>query len=38
MRRAATEWLAVADDEARWRSFFDHWLYAEIGYELPPGP
>lgn len=33
MRRAAAEWLEVADDESRWRPFFDRWLYDEMGYE-----
>ena len=32
MRRAATEWLEVADDELRWRPYFDRWLYDECGY------
>ena len=33
MRRAAAEWLEVADDGLRWRRFFDRWLYDEMGYE-----
>ena len=33
MHRAAGEWLRVCDaDEAEWRSYFDHWLYEEVGY------
>jgi hypothetical protein len=35
MRRAACEWLMVADDEARWRAYFDRWLYDEMGYARP---
>lgn len=35
MRRAASQWLEVADDELRWRPYFDHWLYKEFGYERP---
>jgi hypothetical protein len=38
MRRAATEWLIVADDETRWRAYFDRWLYDEMGYERPGNP
>ena len=26
MRRAAGEWLALSDDEAQWREYFDRWL------------
>lgn len=36
MRRAASEWLAVANDEPRCRAFFEHWLYDELGDERPP--
>lgn len=36
MRRAAHDWLTVADDESRWRSFFEHWLYDELGYARRP--
>lgn len=35
MRRAPREWLEVVDDEARWRPYFDRWLYDEMGYERP---
>jgi hypothetical protein len=35
MRRAATEWLEVADDESKWRAYFEHWLYAEMEYDRP---
>jgi hypothetical protein len=35
MRRAAAEWLEVADDEPKWRPYFDRWLYTELGYERP---
>jgi len=35
MRRAAAEWLEVADEEPRWRDYFQHWLYAEMGYTPP---
>lgn len=38
MRRAANEWLAVVDDEAAWRAYFDRWLYEEIGYPRADGP
>jgi len=33
MRRAASEWLGVVDDELRWRQYFERWLYDEMGYE-----
>lgn len=33
MRRAAAEWLEVADNEIRWRQYFERWLYDEMGYE-----
>lgn len=33
MRRAATEWLAVADDRNAWSAYFDHWVYDECGYK-----
>lgn len=35
IRRAASEWLDVADDEPARTAFFDRWLYDEIGYERP---
>jgi hypothetical protein len=35
MRRAASEWLEVADEEPRWRDYFEHWLYTEMGYSRP---
>lgn len=33
MRRAASEWLAVADDPAARDNYFDRWVYDECGYE-----
>jgi hypothetical protein len=35
MRRAAREWLAVPDDEAALRAYFDRWVYDEMGYAKP---
>ncbi len=35
MRRAAREWLQAADDESKWRAYFEHWLYAEMEYSRP---
>ena len=35
MRRAAAEWLEVADEEPRWRAYFQHWLYAEMRLTRP---
>ena len=35
MRRAAAEWLEVAADEQRWRTWLDRWIYDEMGYERP---
>jgi hypothetical protein len=35
IRRAASEWLQVADDEPARAAFFERWLYGELGYERP---
>ena len=35
MRRAAREWLIVADDPSRHRSYFERWLYEELGCPRP---
>jgi hypothetical protein len=32
MLRAAREWLAVRDDERKWRPWLHHWIYEEMGY------
>ena len=33
MRRAASEWLAVATDQASRDVYFDRWVYEECGYD-----
>jgi hypothetical protein len=33
MRRAATEWLAVAHDDAARDRYLDHWMFEVLGYE-----
>ena len=35
MRRAASEWLAAADDQASRAEYFDRWVYRECGYARP---
>ena len=35
MRRAATEWLAVRDDDAARDKYFDRWLYNVCGHDRP---
>lgn len=35
MRRAAAEWLEVMDEEPKWRDYFQHWLYSEMGIVRP---
>jgi len=37
IKRAANEWLVVADDPKGRDRYFDRWLYEECGYERPPG-
>lgn len=32
MRRFATEWLQIAGEETKHRTFLDRWLYDELGY------
>jgi hypothetical protein len=36
MRRAASEWLAVAKDEPARTAYFARWVYEECGYERGP--
>jgi hypothetical protein len=38
MRRAATEWVDVADDAALWRAYLDRWVYDEMGYSRDADP
>lgn len=35
MRRAASEWLALPDNSEAQHTYFDKWLYDEMGYERP---
>jgi hypothetical protein len=33
--RAATEWLSLGDDPQSRKSYFEHWVFEEMGYERP---
>ena len=33
MRRAAREWLSLANDQSARDAYFERWLYDELGYE-----
>ena len=35
MRRAATEWLEVKDDDGARDKYLDHWLYDVCGHDRP---
>jgi hypothetical protein len=35
IKRAAEEWLVVADDPKGRELYFDRWLYEELGYQRP---
>lgn len=38
MRRAAQEWLSLPDNVEAQRTYFDRWLYEEMGYDRPEQP
>ncbi|MEA1976846.1 MAG: hypothetical protein U9N80_02990 [Chloroflexota bacterium] len=33
MAQAANEWLALEDNNPSRETYFDHWLYGELGYQ-----
>ena len=35
MARAAREWLSLPEAAGAQRTYFDHWLYEELGYDRP---
>lgn len=35
IKRAAREWLVVAEDHEARDQYFDRWLYGELGYQRP---
>jgi hypothetical protein len=35
MKRAATEWLSLADSSPGRKAFLDRWVYEECGYKRP---